>query len=80
VPDCAWETSFAPSGASQPIPDGKPTYHYQSTVSEQLKECANVAIVYPLGEILKGKSQESVVRRFQLEWLEFRQALNEDLF
>jgi hypothetical protein len=25
-PDCACETSFAPSGASQPIPDGKPTF------------------------------------------------------
>jgi hypothetical protein len=49
-------------------------------VSDPLKECANVAIVYPSGEIVKGKSQESVARRLQLEWLEFRQALNEDLF
>jgi hypothetical protein len=25
-PDSAWETPFAPSGASQPIPDGRPTF------------------------------------------------------
>jgi hypothetical protein len=29
-PDCAWETGFAPSGASQPIADGKPTFHSES--------------------------------------------------
>ena len=29
-PDWSWETSFPPSGASQPIPDGKQTLHSQS--------------------------------------------------
>jgi hypothetical protein len=29
-PDWSWETSFAPSGASQPILDGKPTIHSES--------------------------------------------------
>ena len=38
LPDCACETGFAPSGASQPIPDGKRTwtFHSQSIVCVHL--------------------------------------------
>jgi hypothetical protein len=68
LPDCACETNSAPSGANQPIPDGKPTFQSESgpeitTILPAAERRGRIAVGFMADEILANHIGQAPILR-----------------